>query len=359
VSFEILNLKYDPYELESILLNGSLLRQGEPWIAIPRDVVRNPTGVESVVFEVVRPQDLDRPSPFQIVLKAIRPYYFTLTLVPALTVYLYGSLKGWALVRTDAILALLGVLCLQVSVNTFNDVENHLQYQNQTSSWDKRGVIQKGWMSARSLRRLGFGTLILGNLLGIPAVIESLGELFWIGVCATLGVISYSIRSFNMKYRLLGDFALFVLLGPMLALGLCQAAFRHWDFGIVVIGATFGFLAWAIHQAHHLYHFEEHRKRIENLSVVRIGFRLSRHGFAALYVFAYAVLTVGVLLHLLPIYPVLISSIALFWIVPVMNRTYKASGPASAFLSLIYPEAIKIHFIFGLLVSFGFLLSRS
>ena len=59
---EIFSLRHDAAELLPLLYEGQMLRHGEPWVALPREVVSGAKGIEAVVFEVMRREVMVRPS---------------------------------------------------------------------------------------------------------------------------------------------------------------------------------------------------------------------------------------------------------------------------------------------------------
>lgn len=352
---KILSLRTGSAELPSIMMTGTMLRHGEVWVALPREVVSGTKGVESVVFEVIRPEYLVKPSWIKAWSKAIRPHSFTMTFMPFLAVLLAGTLKGWQPSWRVGIVSWIGVLFLQISANVLNDVEDHLRLIDLPRSRRGSGVLQKGWLNARKLRVCGFLALGIGIICGIPAAVASPGILFWIGSIAALGVMSYSSRPFGMKYRVVGDIFLLILLGPLLTIGFSQGIFGGFDASIFWLGLYFGFAACGISHAGNLQDIEMDFQYGINSLASKLGFKTSRHLLAGIYCLSFLSLLLGVWLGSFPRVAMLGAGIGLIGVILFLRKVYQASGPASALLSSIRLEASRNHFFLGLSVCGGLL----
>ena len=356
---EILSLRKDSAELNQVLLRGTVTRYGETWLALPRETVANPDGIEAVIFEIVRSDGMTKPGFFRRWAQAIRIESLTMTLMPGVTLISYGLFRGWDPHWAVGILALVGVLFFHISVNLLNDVEDHLRLLDLPKKLSGSGVIQKGWFSARALRLRGFTILSLGVLLGLPAVVQAPHILFSVGAFGALGVIGYSNQPFAMKYRALGDYCIFLLLGPLLAIGYSGAFFQRYDAGALCLGLFFGFLAWAIHHLAHIPQIpSDSGARVKTLAS-KIGFKKARHLLVALYSLAYACILGGVFLGVLPLrWTGGAALIVSPWIFRLILKVYRSSGPLSARLSSARSTASGLHFWLGVAVSIGFALSN-
>lgn len=106
VAQEIYSLKKDTQELHAALWQGKVTHYGEDWIALPREVVRPG---ESVIFEITRLTELNRPSLPFILWKAIRPETFYWSVVPFVLVCLFGMTQGGSPAWGVGLCSLLGV----------------------------------------------------------------------------------------------------------------------------------------------------------------------------------------------------------------------------------------------------------
>ena len=350
---EILSLRRNSSDLLPLLSTARVLRHGQIWFALPREVVLGPLGVESVVFEVSRLSDLNRPSLFRVLLKASRLETLTLTLMPCLAV-LFGALReeltvSWAMF----FLSVLGVLLLQIAVNGFNDVEDHLRLLDLPRNLDGSGVIQRGWMSPQGLRLYSYAMLGCGVALGIAPVMMHPRVLLGVAAIGTLGVFAYSNRPFEMKYRALGDLLIFFLTGPLLAIGFSESVFGDFNGSSIWIGFFFGFLSWAAYQGAHLQSIEKDSVLGVATVASKLGFKKARHLFAALYGFAFLIILLAMSWGAVPKWATFPTLIGFFAAAQVIKKVYLASGPASAHLGGIRLSVLKIHFWLGGLLCSG------
>lgn len=350
---EIISLRKDSSEINRILLDGLVTRYGEKWAALPREVSSNPDGIESVVFEIIRPHEIVRPSFFQVWANAMRLEDLVFTLVPGLMVLLYGLSQNWNLQWILGGLSFLGILLLHLAVNLLNDVEDHLKLLDLPGTVSGSGVLQRGWLNARFLKRVGLVALSCGVLLGIPAVLNSPAILLGIAVMGAAGVAGYSNRPFSIKYRVYGEFSILLLLGPLLSVGYSIAFFGKFSLALVFLGLSAGFLAWAIHHAGHISHILRDETRGTRTVATALGFRNSRVLLVLIYLGAYSSLGVAVGFYHLSIYAGLLGLAVVPWVVKLVLRIFRASGPSSALLSSVKKSAAQIYFWSGLLISLG------
>jgi 1,4-dihydroxy-2-naphthoate octaprenyltransferase len=344
---EVFSLRRDAEELFPLLYEGRMLRHGEPWAALPREVVSSAKGIEAVVFEVMRWEARTRPHYVNVWWRAIRPEKLTLTISPCMVMISYGIYRGWEAAWGTGILAILGALFFQISVNLFNDVEDHLRLIDLMGNQGGSRVIQNGWLNARQVEKAAYIALILGVLFGLPAVLNCPKIMLWIGGAGVLGVFAYSNKPFGVKYRALGGVAVFLLGGPLLALGSAQAAFNQLDLGVLSLGCFFGLASLTVNHANNFQNLTGDQVRKFQTLASRLGFNPARHLFPLFYGIAFLGLLLEVKLGVLPALLGIALCASLPWIVELILTVYKASGPASALLGSLRKDAIRVHLMLG------------
>jgi 1,4-dihydroxy-2-naphthoate octaprenyltransferase len=269
---------------------------------------------------------------------------------PLFSILLLGVVREWQISWGTGFFALLGALAFQISVNALNDVEDYLRLIDLPGNWGGSQVIQRGWVSAQHLKTFGYLMLALGVVFGMPAVLKSPQVLLTVGAMAFLGVLTYSNRPFGMKYRALGDFSIFLLLGPLMALGFSQAVFSLIEWPVLALGIFYGLLSWAVYHSGNLQDIElDQRFGVRTLAGV-LGFKKSRHLLAQIYGLAFLVLGVSILRGDLPAWTGLTFGVAGYQAFRLTQRVYRASGPASALLSSLKRDAIRFQLQVGVLI---------
>jgi len=337
-----LNLEKDRERIKEILkvatdksLPGSLL--------LPEAVVELP-GQREIIFRSLS-ADSDRPSAFYRWFKSLRALSLTATASPLILVALWGLSTGLQLQWFIWASALLGVIFLQLATNLWNDVEDHLRLIDLPGRPGGSGVLQKGWLRVTQLQKAAWIFLGLGLACGIPSLILEPKLIAAVAILGALGAIGYSSRPFGMKYRALGDLSVFFLCGPLICLGASYAAFGQFHAWAMVIGCFTGFLACGILHANNLQDIDLDRQSGGYTLASLVGFGPSRHLLSLFYFLAWLCLGSLVLFWEGPQWLLLNVIAGATLTLPLLRKTYKASGTASPALNGLRFEAAKLHLL--------------
>jgi 1,4-dihydroxy-2-naphthoate octaprenyltransferase len=156
-----------------------------------------------------------------------------------------------------------------------------------------------------------------------------------------------------LKYRALGDLAVWILCGPLLTLGFSLAISRTWSAGVLSMGAFFGFLASALLHVNNLQDMKLDKARGVKTYAISLGFKGSLKFLVFLYAGAFVSLVVAVCARELPLFSVagaIVSSALAF---PWLKKVYCALGPESSLLSNCRIKAAQIHLLGGVSLIFG------
>ena len=344
---EIISVRRLSPESKKILWTGQITHYGESWAALPREVSSNAEGIESIVFEVVRAQDILRPHSTVLWTRSFRLGTLVLTFFPGLAVLFYGLGLQWSPNWVVGGLAFLGILVLHAAVNLLNDVQDHLKLIDLPGTVSGSGVLQRGWVSAKFLNQLGMSLLGLGILLGTPAVLHSPGLLAGIALIGVLGVSGYSNKPFSLKYKAFGEISIFLLLGPLLFVGYSLAFFNQVNWVLFAMGCFSGLLAWAIYLSDHISHIlRDERIGIKTLAS-RLGFQKARRLLIALYFCAGLTLVLTNLFQGISVYCVGLVCLSAVPFYTLLRKLTRASGPSSALLGDSKRLALNVY-IYGM-----------
>ena len=287
------------------------------------------------------------PSKLFIWAKAIRAISLTATLMPSLAILLWLQLQSLPINWLSALCAIAGVLFLQVAVNLFNDVGDYLKLIDLPTSLGGSGVIQQGWLTTSQVRTGAWIALTTGILLGLPALFLEPEGILICGMLAVIGVIGYSGKPFNFKYKAMGDLAVFALCGPILTMGMSYAATGELHNGVLLIGSFFGFAAAAILNANNINDIEVDTSRGASTLASVLGFKLARNWQLAYYIAAYLCLLL--LIGYSSVY--LLLPMITFPLVLAQLKVLKATDNSSdESLSNVRFDAAKLHLLLGLVL---------
>ena len=323
--------------LRQVLLTGELPDKDGGWVA-------QKVESDQVYFSQVAPARVPTIKAWLISIRAIS---LTATLMPALACLLWLSFSGLDIDYTDSVLAITGLLLLQIAVNLLNDVGDYLKLIDLPNTPGGSGVIQQGWLTARQFQYAAWGALFLGCVCGLPALLKAPEGIFFCGLLGVIGVLGYSGRPFNLKYQALGDASVFLLCGPVLTMGMSYAATGQLQDGVLLLGGYFGFAAAAILNANNMSDIRVDEARGAKTLASVIGFQWARHGQVMYYAFAllsllalYKALTFWVLLPLL-LFPLLLQQ---------LKTLYGAQNSWEQQLTTLRFEAAKLHLVLGVAV---------
>ena len=289
----------------------------------------------------------DAPSALKVWAKAIRAISLTATLMPSLAVVLWIMFMGHDIHTFSAVCAVFGVLFLQVSVNLFNDVGDYLKLIDLPTSLGGSGVIQQGWLSTHEVKKGAWLSLITGCALGLPALFFAPEGIITCGILAVIGVVGYSGKPFNFKYKAMGDFTVFALCGPVLTMGMSYATTGMLQDGVLLIGAFFGFAAAAILNANNMNDIEVDTRRGASTLASLLGFRLARNWQFAYYLGAYACLFILMgLSNAVMLLPIVTLPLVLLQI----KKLKQTDNSSDISLAEVRFDAAKLHLLMGLLL---------
>lgn len=306
---------------------------------------------QDILFERVD-SDTQGPSTLGIWFKAIRAISLTATFMPSMAILLWFQLMEVAINPYLAASSIMGVLFLQVSVNLFNDVGDYLKLIDLPTSLGGSGVIQNGWLTCKQVKEGAQVSLIIGCLLGLPALWASPAGVLLCGFLAVIGVVTYSGKPFNLKYKALGDVAVYGLCGPILTMGLSYGISGELQLGVLLIGSYFGFAAAAILNANNMNDIKVDTNRGAVTLASVLGFKLARKLQLGYYIAAFFSL------YLLLEHSGLIIFIPLL-LLPLAWAQYKklkaTNNSSDVSLENIRFDAAKLHLLMGGLLCASFI----
>ncbi|MEZ4367265.1 MAG: prenyltransferase [Kofleriaceae bacterium] len=266
---------------------------------------------------------------------------------PCLAALLLGLVGGAVARPLLAITAALGALVLQVGVNLMNDVEDHRRLIDGPGGLGGAGVIQRGWLSARVVRRAALGCFVVGGALGLPAIVAEPGPLLGVATVALVGAVGYSGRGLALKYRALGDLAVITLCGPVLTVGFALAAFGTLAWATVLLGVAFGLMAVGILHTNNLQDIDDDRACGAVTVASLLGVAAGKRYLVALYLGAAAAWIGAAVAAELPWFAALVPLATLLPLAPLVRDVLAADDLKAPTLALIRIRAAQAHLAFG------------
>ncbi|MCS7000321.1 MAG: 1,4-dihydroxy-2-naphthoate octaprenyltransferase [Candidatus Kapabacteria bacterium] len=292
----------------------------------------------------------DKLSPWSLFWKAIRPFAFPATIAPVLI----GSLAAPTIDWLKFLLVLLGTMTAHAGLNVISD---YMDWRRGADTWRVLGssrVLVDGLMSPRAHLALGIVLVILAAFIGAWLVTLS-GAAVWLLMALGAGIgVFYTLPPIGLKYRALGDIAVFLAFGPLMALGAYYVQTVALDWYPVVLSIPIGLLTVAILHGNNYRDIQEDRSAGYTTLAGILGPRWSAYYYAALLAGAY-----GLVLWFALAGWITLWSIAVFLTVPLAWRNIKVAfnhaRVAFSFLDLL---TAQLHLVFSLVLAIAMATGR-
>jgi 1,4-dihydroxy-2-naphthoate octaprenyltransferase len=292
----------------------------------------------------------------QAAYEILRPFSLTASFVPIAA----GGAIAWADNRFHLglfLLALIGGLALQAGTNVINEIYDVRQGIDSITSPRASHAIVKGSMTEREAFVLAFSAFGLVVLAGVLLLIFRGPWMLAFGLTGLIAGYSYTGPPFQYKFHALGVPLVFILMGPLEALGSYFAVTGRLSWVPVVASVPIGCLVAAILHANEWRDIsEDARAGIATLSA-QVGARRAHYLYVGLVTGAYLATGLAVIARALPISTMLVVlSLPIYaWVIRASELG--ASGQVRA-LSMIDLKTARLHMYFGLLLVAGLFVAR-
>ena len=291
--------------------------------------------------------------------QAARPRSLTATYAPLLL--------GGVITITDGVfnlpkfvLALFGALLLQIGANLVNE---YVDYNRGTDDQKVAGmgmVLSRpeagGKLTTQQVLIGAIVTVVGGAAIGILLVISSGPLLLGIGMIGVLVAVTYTAGPMPLAYVGLGEIAVFICMGPLMVLGTYYAVSGKTSSLALIGGLPLAFTVAAILHANNMRDLDADRAANKRTLAVRFGRHGSRIEYTFLIYGAYGILVFFLLLpgNSVP-WTILLVFLTLPRAIEVVRLATNTDDPKV--LHGVQGMTARLHFIFGLALAGGWLLS--
>lgn len=235
---ELVTLSKASQDFESYLL-GTFAKDKR---ALPLQTLNVNSASETVTFRVLPLKNIQRPSEFLVFMRIFKVRSFLLVLVPLLLILTKNIVDKTPIDIITTLIATVGVLIAFLAVNMRNDYMDHMKGVDRVLEESGSRAIQNGWVTAAQIKTFSTGLLVLALLCTAPLI-------FAFPILAGIVVLSLAVglwAQFNkensFKYRIGGEFSLFLMLGPFLTIGYQIALGAPFDQESFWIGCLWGWM---------------------------------------------------------------------------------------------------------------------
>jgi 1,4-dihydroxy-2-naphthoate octaprenyltransferase len=262
---------------------------------------------------------------------ATRPWSFPASAMPALfaMAYVFYMQDSIELIHWGyGVLALLGAVVFQASGNLIGDFFDYKYNVDRKESFGSSRMLVDGVFTPKAILSFGLVLLGLGILLGLFLWSVTGIHLLWIGIVGALGTFFY----YKLKYMALGDVLIFIIYGPLIALGTVFVMTNQLNWQVVVLSIPIAFLVVNILHANNMRDMRDDKLANIKTQALLLGEKGSRIQYTFLAIGAYVAVAVFVLLNM-------VSPLALLVIVtlPIAKKNINVMKQAK----VDNPEIIK------------------
>lgn len=208
--------------------------------ALPVETLNPNSGLEVVTFAIVPLSEIKAPAFFEKWVQIFRIRNFIYVLFPLYLILTKLTLDEDLFDPVLALLASVGALFLNLGALLLTDYFDHLSGADRLHVEFGSQAIQKGWVTAESTRRWALVYLVLGALLGLPAVWVFPELLLMILLLSIFCLWAWFSPKLGLKYKRGAEFLVFLLFGPLLTIGFQIAVGAGFDLEALCIGILTG-----------------------------------------------------------------------------------------------------------------------
>ena len=221
---------------------------------------------------------------------ATRPWSFTMSLISVTVGTLLAAEEGpigWTWFAVTA----LGITLFHAAANVINDYYDTLykidQPDSPTAKYRPQPILS-GMLTPRQLLWEAVILFALTFTIGLTTAFIRSYHVLWIGIIGLLTSIYYTAGPVKFKYRALGEFAVFMMWGPLMVEGAYAVQRQALSVKALYISIPFGILVALVLFANNMRDIDyDSRHNVKTLSIV-LGSQKSYILFAVLIMTAYA-----------------------------------------------------------------------
>jgi 1,4-dihydroxy-2-naphthoate octaprenyltransferase len=221
---------------------------------------------------------------------ATRPWSFTMSIISVTVGTLLAAEEGpigWTWFAVTA----LGITLFHAAANVINDYYDTLykidQPDSPTAKYRPQPILS-GMLTPRQLLWEAVILFALTFTIGVTTAFIRSYHVLWIGIIGLLTSIYYTAGPVKFKYRALGEFAVFMMWGPLMVEGAYAVQRQALSVKALYISIPFGILVALVLFANNMRDIDyDSRQNVKTLSIV-LGSHRSYILFAGLITTAYA-----------------------------------------------------------------------
>ncbi|MCP4049250.1 MAG: 1,4-dihydroxy-2-naphthoate octaprenyltransferase [bacterium] len=296
-------------------------------------------------------------SKFSIWIQSLRCYSFPTSLMPVLITCAFLYRQGKPILIKDVSLIVLGLVALHSGVNLVNDYFDYINGIDTTETSGSSRVLVDKLLTIKELKIGIYAAYFIAVITGAYYSYLYPVPVFFLVLAGGTGGYLYTGKPFAFKYNALGEICVFILMGPLLFIGIHYVLATSYDTSILLLSIPAGLLTTSILSANNLRDIYDDKNAGIMTIATLTGVRFAAFLYLLLIFISFALIVFYIYSNIINIW----SLIVFFTIIPViinLKKThfikYDHNKPAK---SNIVENTAMIYMIFSLLLSLSMIIN--
>ena len=304
---------------------------------------------ERVIFRLRKPVVQSWVEKLIILTRILRLNHLSLVLSPLIAGVLFIFFQQGVFYLSKSLLLFGALICSHAAFFSINDYFDHKNGVDRIDSKGGSQMIQQGYFPAFRLKIVGQAFAVCAAIMGFFAVEIKILILFPLFIFTFFVIFGYVTSGQGLKKMGLGDFVVFLALGPLLSLGISVSLTGDVLRELIIFGIIFGFVSMLALQMKKLENIMVDSKAGINTMVCRLGFDRAKK----LICFELIVVSLVFYFSLFFVFGhhsilILLSVILLLYCIKLVQGIYKSSSPLSSFIFTLGTRGVSLHNVVSL-----------
>ena len=247
-----------------------------------------------------RTENKSQSASWKVWVKTARPFSLTASVSPVLVGTAVAAYEG-TFHLVAFLVTLLSCLFLQIAANYFNEYFDYRYGLDHAGSLGASTVIFRHEMTAAQVLAGGIGCFVIAAVLGLALIYLVGPAIILFGLAGMAIAYFYSAKPFQFAIRGLGDVLVYIAMGFLMTWGAYYVQIPRWSWLAFAASVPVGFLVVAILNMNNTRDIQDDIAFHKLTLPVRFGRQFGQLFHAFLLIGSYIALTLGILLHLLPL----------------------------------------------------------
>ncbi len=321
---------------------GSGLHQIQGTIPLPLETLNLGAADETVTFEIIKKDQISKPSIIKFISSLIKLPNYILILMPFFYILVKAYTSNQSFDAFTGSLSGIAMLFLFAGLNIRNDVSDHISGYDRVNLSNRKRPIAQGWITAYRSSQISWLLILLAAFISIPIFILH-KELFRLGaIVILLFVFGQFVKKNSYKSNRFGETILFILVGPALACGYQISLGALVDNQILVFGSFWGLaVLFLVHMNNFSHLLTSSQSKIQN-TMTKMGFDRAQFFLVVWWLLCCVMWFIFHLTYAEKITSFLVTLILVVCSIPFVIKILKLKSPVGSDLIRIRKDSYKI-----------------